>query len=154
LIVVNVLKPGHGFNVDPATLNPKELAQLAQYTAADKQIHTVEFFLNIIPNTLVDAFARGEILQVLLVAILFGVALSHLGPKAAMVKDLIDNIAKVIFKIVGMIMVVAPLGAFGAMAFTIGKYGIGSLGSLAKLMGAFYLTCLIFIFIVLGAIAR
>ena len=154
LVVVNVLRPGHGFNVDPATLKSSDLAQLAQYTVKEKQIHTVDFLMGIIPNTLVDAFAKGEILQVLLISILFGVALSHLGQRAAMVKDLIDNIAKVIFKIVGMIMVVAPLGAFGAMAFTIGKYGIGSLGSLAKLMGSFYFTCLLFIFGVLGLIAR
>ncbi len=140
-----------GFNADPATLDTKGIAQ---YTGADKQIHTVDFFLNIIPNTIVDAFAKGEILQVLLVAILFGVALSHLGEKGALVKNFIDSIAKVIFKIVGMIMVVAPLGAFGAMAFTIGAYGISSLGPLAKLMGSFYLTCLIFVLVVLGSIAR
>jgi aerobic C4-dicarboxylate transport protein len=151
LLVVNVMQPGAGFNADPATLDTKALAQ---YTGADKQIHTVDFFLNIIPNTIVDAFAKGEILQVLLVAILFGVALSHLGEKGALVKNFIDSIAKVIFKIVGMIMVVAPLGAFGAMAFTIGAYGISSLGPLAKLMGSFYLTCFIFVLVVLGAIAR
>jgi aerobic C4-dicarboxylate transport protein len=151
LLIVNVMQPGAGFDADPATLDTKALAQ---YTGADKQIHTVDFFLNIIPNTMVDAFAKGEILQVLLVAILFGVALSHLGEKGAMVKNFIDSIAKVIFKIVGMIMVVAPLGAFGAMAFTIGAYGIASLGPLAKLMGSFYLTCFIFVLLVLGAIAR
>ena len=106
LLVVNVMKPGAGFNANPATLDTKALAQ---YTGADKQIHTVDFFLNIIPNTVVDAFAKGEILQVLLVAILFGVALSHLGERGALVKNFIDSIAKVIFKIVGMIMVAATI---------------------------------------------
>jgi aerobic C4-dicarboxylate transport protein len=149
LVVVNVMKPGAGFNANPATLDTKALAQ---YTGT--HIDTVDFLINIIPNTLVDAFAKGEILQVLLVAILFGVSLSHLGPRGAMVKDFIDAIARVIFKIVGMIMVLAPLGAFGAMAFTIGKYGIASLGPLAKLMGSFYLTCFLFVVIVLGSIAR
>ncbi len=151
LIVVNLIRPGAGFNANPATL---DASAIAQYTSKAKEQSTVEFFLNIIPNTFVDAFAKGEILQVLLVAILFGIALAHLGSRGQAVKDFIDMIAKVIFGIVAMIMVVAPLGAFGAMAFTIGKYGISSLGPLAKLMGSFYLTCFIFVIVILGGIAR
>jgi aerobic C4-dicarboxylate transport protein len=151
LIVVNLIRPGAGFNANPATL---DASAIAQYTSKAKEQSTVEFFLNIIPNTFVDAFAKGEILQVLLVAILFGIALAHLGSRGQALKDFIDMIAKVIFGIVAMIMVVAPLGAFGAMAFTIGKYGISSLGPLAKLMGSFYLTCFIFVIVILGGIAR
>jgi len=151
LVVANVAKPGAGFNVDPAHL---DTSAIAQYT---KQAHgqsTVDFLLHIIPNTFVDAFATGNILQVLLVAILFGFALSMMGERGRPVTKFIDDISHVIFGIVNIIMKVAPLGAFGAMAFTIGKYGIASLLPLAKLMGSFYLTCALFIFIVLGLIAR
>jgi len=151
LVVANVAKPGAGFNVDPAHL---DTSAIAQYT---KQAHgqsTVDFLLHIIPNTFVDAFATGNILQVLLVAILFGFALSMMGERGRPVTKFIDDISHVIFGIVNIIMKVAPLGAFGAMAFTIGKYGIASLLPLAKLMGSFYLTCGLFIFVVLGLIAK
>ena len=113
---------------------------------------TTEFLLNAIPNTVVDAFAKGEILQVLLFSVLFGFALHAFGAKGKPVFELIDKLSHVLFGIVGIIMKVAPLGAFGAMAFTIGKYGLGTLLSLAKLMGTFYATCLFFIFVVLGII--
>jgi len=151
LVVANVAKPGAGFNVDPAHL---DTSAIAQYT---KQAHgqsTVDFIMHIIPNTFVDAFATGNILQVLLVAILFGFSLSMMGERGRPVTKFIDDISHVIFGIVNIIMKVAPLGAFGAMAFTIGKYGIASLLPLAKLMGSFYLTCALFVFVVLGLIAR
>ncbi|MBD8563371.1 dicarboxylate/amino acid:cation symporter [Oxalobacteraceae sp. CFBP 8763] len=151
LVVANVAKPGAGFNVDPATLDS---SAIAQYTTNAHAQTTTEFIMHIIPTTFVDAFATGNILQVLLVAILFGFALSMMGERGRPVTKLIDDVSHVIFGIVNIIMKVAPLGAFGAMAFTIGKYGIASLLPLAKLMGSFYLTCALFIFIVLGTIAR
>jgi aerobic C4-dicarboxylate transport protein len=151
LVVANVAKPGAGFNVDPATLDS---SAIAQYTTNAHAQTTTEFIMHIIPTTFVDAFATGNILQVLLVAILFGFALSMMGERGRPVTKLIDDVSHVIFGIVNIIMKVAPLGAFGAMAFTIGKYGIASLLPLAKLMGSFYLTCALFIFIVLGMIAR
>jgi aerobic C4-dicarboxylate transport protein len=115
---------------------------------------TTDFLLNLIPSTIFDAFAKGEILQVLLIAVLFGFALHRFGGRGTIVFDWIEKSSHVLFTMVGFIMKVAPIGAFGAMAFTIGKYGLGSLLSLGKLMGAFYATCLIFIFVVLGLIAR
>jgi aerobic C4-dicarboxylate transport protein len=150
LIVANVLKPGAGFNADPATLDTKAIAQ---YTHAHTATAT-EFVMNIIPTTVVDAFAKGDILQVLLVAILVGFSLSLMGEKGRPLTKLIDDAAHAIFGVVNIIMKAAPVGAFGAMAFTIGKYGIASLLPLAKLMGSFYLTCFLFIFIVLGTIAK
>ncbi|WP_029523774.1 dicarboxylate/amino acid:cation symporter [Polaromonas glacialis] len=151
LVLVNVLKPGVGMNVDPATLDTKAIAA---YTGPGKMVSTTDFIMNVIPTAFVDAFAKGEILQVLLLALLFGFALHRFGGRGTMVFDMIEKTSHVLFTIVGFIMKVAPIGAFGAMAFTIGKYGVGSLFSLGKLMGAFYLTCLIFIFIVLGTIAK
>jgi aerobic C4-dicarboxylate transport protein len=151
LIVANLAKPGAGFNVDPAHLDS---SSIAQYTTNAHAQTTTEFIMHIIPTTFVDAFATGNILQVLLVAILFGFALSMMGERGRPVTKFIDDIAHVIFGIVNIIMKVAPLGAFGAMAFTIGKYGIASLLPLAKLMGSFYLTCFLFVFIVLGLIAK
>ncbi|MGM9482984.1 dicarboxylate/amino acid:cation symporter [Roseateles sp. NT4] len=151
LIVVNVLQPGDGMHVDPKTLDTKGIAA---YTGPGKLQGTVDFLLAIIPTTVVDAFAKGEMLQVLLFALLFGFALHRFGGRGTLVFDGIEKTSHVLFAIVGMIMKVAPIGAFGAMAFTIGKYGVGSLLSLAKLMGAFYATCLIFIFLVLGTIAK
>ena len=149
LVVVNLVQPGKGFNADLTTLDTKALAQ---YTG--KHIDTIDFLLNVIPTTVVDAFAKGEILQVLFVAILVGAALSHMGGVGQTVKEFIDMVARVVFRVVGMIMVVAPIGAFGAMAFTIGKYGLASLKPLAWLMGSFYLTCFLFVFVVLGSVAR
>jgi aerobic C4-dicarboxylate transport protein len=151
LIIVNLVQPGAGMNVDAATLDTKGIAD---YTGPGKMQSTTEFLLAIIPTSVVDAFARGEILQVLLFSVLFGFALHKFGGRGTMVFDLIEKLSHVLFDIVGIIMKVAPIGAFGAMAFTIGKYGVGSLLSLGLLMGTFYLTCLIFIFGVLGTIAR
>jgi aerobic C4-dicarboxylate transport protein len=151
LVVVNVLQPGAGMNVNPATLDTKGIAA---YTGPGKMGTTTDFMMNVIPTTIVDAFAKGDILQVLLISVLFGFALHRFGGRGTMVFDIIEKSSHVLFTIVGFIMKVAPIGAFGAMAFTIGKYGLGSLFSLGKLMGAFYLTCLLFIFGVLGAIAR
>jgi aerobic C4-dicarboxylate transport protein len=151
LVIVNLVQPGVGMNVDAKTIDTKSISA---YTGPGKMQGTVEFLLNVIPNTIVDAFAKGEILQVLLFAVLFGFALHRFGGRGTPVFDFIEKFSHVLFGIVGYIMKVAPLGAFGAMAFTIGKYGIGSLFSLGKLMGTFYATCLVFIFIVLGLIAR
>src|SRR5450432_3952707 len=151
LVIINVVQPGAGMNIDVATLDPKNVAAV---TSAGKMQRTVEFLLAIIPSTVVDAFAKGEILQVLLFAVLFGFALHRFGGRGTLVFDMIEKTSHVLFAIVGVIMKLAPIGAFGAMAFTIGKYGVGSLLSLGKLMGTFYLTCLIFILVVLGGIAR
>ncbi|MGZ5883693.1 MAG: dicarboxylate/amino acid:cation symporter [Burkholderiaceae bacterium] len=151
LLLVNLLQPGAGMNVDAASLDTKGIAA---YTGPGKLQSTTEFLLNIIPNSVVDAFAKGDILQVLLFAVLFGFALHKFGGRGTLVFDLVEKTSHVLFAIVGIIMKVAPIGAFGAMAFTIGKYGVGSLLSLGKLMGTFYLTCLVFIFVVLGLIAR
>jgi aerobic C4-dicarboxylate transport protein len=151
LVVANLVKPGAGFNADPATL---DASSIAQYTAKAHDQTTTGFLMNIIPTTFVDAFAKGEILQVLLIAILFGVALSMLGERGRPVAKLIDEVSHVIFGVVGIIMKLAPIGAFGAMAFTIGKFGIASLIPLAKLMGSFYLTCFLFVAVVLGVIAK
>src|SRR5208283_2671497 len=151
LIVVSVIRPGAGMNADVSKLDTRALET---FTAKAQSHGTVEFLTNIIPNTVVDAFAKGEILQVLFFSILFGFALSMLGPRGKGVYKLIDEFAHVLFGIVGIIMKVAPIGAFGAMAFTVGKFGLGSLSKLGMLMASFYLTCLLFIFIVLGAISR
>ncbi|MDB5761849.1 MAG: C4-dicarboxylate transporter DctA [Herminiimonas sp.] len=151
LVIVNLLQPGSGMNVDPKALDTKGVSA---YTGPGKMQSTTEFVLNIIPNTVVDAFAKGEILQILLFSVLFGFALHRFGGRGSMVFDLVEKTSHVLFGIVGIIMKLAPIGAFGAMAFTIGKYGVGSLLSLGKLMGTFYLTCLVFIFGVLGTIAR
>jgi aerobic C4-dicarboxylate transport protein len=150
LVIVNLVQPGTGMNVDPKALDTKGVAA---YTGPGKMQSTTEFLLNIIPTTVIDAFAKGEILQVLLFSVLFGFALHRFGGRGTLVFDFVEKISHVLFSVVGIIMKTAPLGAFGAMAFTIGKYGIGSLLSLGKLMGTFYLTCLVFIFGVLGLIA-
>jgi len=151
LTIVNIVQPGVGMNVDPATLDQKGIAA---YTKPGQMASTTDFLLNVIPNTVIDAFAKGEILQVLLFAVLFGFALHKFGGRGTLVFDWIEKSSHVLFTIVGYIMRVAPIGAFGAMAFTIGKYGVGSLVQLGKLMGTFYLTCLIFVLVVLGLIAR
>ena len=151
LVLVNVVGPGRGMNVDPATLDTKALSA---YTAPGKIGTTTDFLLHIIPDTFVGAFASGEILQVLLIAVMFGFALHRFGGRGSLVFDWVEKASHVLFTMVGFIMRVAPIGAFGAMAFTIGKYGVGSLFSLGKLMATFYATCLIFVFVVLGVIAR
>src|SRR5215831_1513397 len=140
LVIVNVIRPGVGMNVDPRSLDTKALAA---YTGPGKLQTTTEFLLNVIPSSVGDAFAKGDILQVLLFALLFGFALHKFGGRGSVVFDLIERTSQVLFGIVGIIMKVAPLGAFGAMAFTIGAYGLGSLASLAKLMATFYTTCLV-----------
>ena len=151
LLVANLIKPGAGFNVNAATLDTHAIAQ---YTDKTKSLTTVDFLMNIIPNTFVDAFAKGEILQVLLIAILFGFSLSMLGERGRPLTRFIDDMSHAIFGVVNIIMKAAPIGAFGAMAFTIGKYGVKSLIPLASLVGSFYLTCSLFVVIVLGTIAR
>ncbi|MEY3761389.1 MAG: hypothetical protein RIR39_2880, partial [Pseudomonadota bacterium] len=151
LIVVHVIKPGVGMNVDASTLDTKSLSI---YTNATTTHGSVDFLLNIIPASMVDAFAKGDILQVLLFSVLFGFSLAAMKETGSEVVVFISKFSQVLFGIVETIMKLAPIGAFGAMAFTIGKYGIASLAPLAKLMGSFYLTCLLFIFIVLGLIAR
>jgi aerobic C4-dicarboxylate transport protein len=151
LLIINVVQPGVGMNIDASTLDTKGIAA---YTGPGKMASTTEFLLGVIPNTVVDAFAKGEILQVLLFAVMFGFALHKFGGRGTLVFDFIEKFSHVLFGIVGYIMRLAPIGAFGAMAFTIGKYGVGSLVSLGALMATFYGTCLIFIFLVLGTIAR
>ncbi len=151
LVLITVLQPGVGMNVDASSLDTKAIAA---YTKPGQLGSTTEFLMNIIPNTIVDAFAKGEILQVLLFAILFGFALHRFGGRGTLVFDMVERTSHVLFAIVGYIMRLAPIGAFGAMAFTIGRFGIGSLLSLGKLMGTFYLTCVLFVLVVLGAIAR
>ena len=151
LTIVNIVQPGTGMNIDPASLDTRGIAA---YAKPGQMQGTTDFLLHIIPNTMVDAFAKGEILQVLLIAILFGFSLHQFGGRGTLVFDFVEKVSHVFFSIVGVIMKLAPLGAFGAMAFTIGKYGLGSLLSLGKLMATFYLTCLVFILVVLGLIAK
>ena len=150
LVVGNVVKPGAGFNINPASLDPKAIADFAGQAKAQS---VTEFLMHIIPSTVVDAFAKGDILQVLLVSILFGFALSVIGTRAKPILDLLDSLTRTIFQIVNMLMRFAPIGAFGAMAFTVGKYGMSALGPLVKLIAVFYATCIAFVLIVLGAIA-
>ena len=152
LLVVNLWRPGAGFNVDPNTL---DAAAVAKYAEKAHEQSTVDFLLHIIPKTFTEAFTgNGDLLQVLLLACLFGFALMAVGEKAKPVMGLFDSISQVFFRMMGMIMRLAPIGAGGAMAFTIGKYGVDALGPLMKLMGGFYATCAIFVLVVLGAIAR
>jgi aerobic C4-dicarboxylate transport protein len=150
LVVGNVVKPGAGFNIDPATL---DVRAIADYAGQAKAQGVTEFLMHIIPTTVVNAFATGDILQVLLVSILFGFALSAIGTRAKALLDLLESLTRAVFKIVNMLMRFAPIGAFGAMAFTVGKYGIAALGPLVKLIAVFYLTCIGFVIIVLGVIA-
>lgn len=151
LLVVHIIEPGAGMNADASTLDTKSLQA---YTDVAKTGNAADFLLNIIPSSVVDAFAKGDILQVLLFSLLFGFSLAAMKETGAQVTGFIMKVSQVLFGIVETIMKLAPVGAFGAMAFTIGKYGVDSLAPLAKLMGSFYLTCLLFIFIVLGLIAR
>ncbi|MBM3106816.1 dicarboxylate/amino acid:cation symporter [Pseudomonas sp. P66] len=151
LVVVNVVQPGAGMHIDVSTLNA---SSVAAYAAAGAQQTTIGFLLNIIPNTVVGAFANGDILQVLMFSVIFGFALHRLGAYGKPLLDMIDRFAHVMFNIINMIMKLAPVGAFGAMAFTIGQYGVGSLVQLGYLMACFYATCVLFILVVLGGIAR
>jgi aerobic C4-dicarboxylate transport protein len=151
LVVGNVVRPGDGFNVNPAALDAKAVAD---YAGQAKAQSVTEFLMHIIPNTVVDAFAKGDILEVLLVAVLFGFALSAMGPRCKPLVDLLDALSVAVFGVVNILMKFAPIGAFGAMAFTVGKYGLASLGPLAKLIGTFWITSILFVLIVLGVIAR
>jgi len=151
LLVVSVIQPGVGMNADVSKLDTKALTT---FTTQAKSHSMIDFVMNIIPSSVVDAFAKGDILQVLLFALLFGFALSLLGERGKAVLKFVDEVSQVLFGIVGIIMKAAPIGAFGAMAFTIGKFGLGSLSKLGMLMGSFYLTCLLFVFVVLGGIAK
>src|SRR5829696_8582890 len=152
LVVVNVLQPGAGIQI---TATPADLQAAASYGAQAGQAHdTVAFVLNIIPTAMVDAFARGDILQVLLVSTLMGIALLGIAPRVEGLVRILEQLSQALFAMVGLIMRLAPIGAFGAMAFTVGRYGIGSLLSLGKLMAGVYLTCAVFIVVVLGLILR
>ncbi len=151
MIVANVVQPGAGMNINPATLDAGKIADYAE-KAHDTTL--TGFVLNIIPDTLVSALVQGNILQVLLVAILFGVALSLVGEPARPILDFIERLNIVVFRIVAILMRVAPLGAFGAIAFTVGKYGVGSLVNLGGLVATFYLTSALFVFGILGIVAR
>jgi aerobic C4-dicarboxylate transport protein len=151
LIVGEVLQPGHGFNIDPSTMDPKAVAT---YVTRAKSEGIVEHLMAIIPDTFIGAIAKGDLLQVLLVSILSGFAIAQLGSLGEKIAHVIDMMAKVFFRIIAIIVRVAPIGAFGAMAFTVGAYGVASLWNLIALIGAFYLTSLIFVLFVLGTIAR
>lgn len=151
MVVAHVFKPGAGIHANAATLNT---ADIEQYTTAAKKTGAVEFLLGIIPNTFFGAFVEGEILQVLLVAILCGVVLAKLGDQGRPITEWLHGFGTVLFGVVGIVVRFAPIAAFGAMAFTIGRYGLGTLLSLGKLMACVYLTCFIFIFVLLGLIAR
>ena len=151
LLVVNVVRPGAGMNIDAARI---DAAAVAQYATAGKAQSATDFLLNLIPSTVVDAFARGDIIQVLVVAVLFGIALRSVGAAGRPVVDLVDRLSAVLFAIVGLIMTTAPIGAFGAMAFTIASFGVGALAPLVKVIACFYAACLLFVGLVAGAIAR
>jgi aerobic C4-dicarboxylate transport protein len=151
LLVVNVVQPGAGMNVDPRTLDS---TAVAQYVSAGRAQSAAAFVIDIIPTSVVDAFVRGDVLQVLLFSTLFAVALRISGARGVAIFELIEQLSSIFFTIVAGIMKAAPLGAFGAMAFTIGSYGVGTLAQLGKLVACFYLTCFVFVFIVLGGIAR
>ena len=150
LLVGNVVRPGSGFNVNVATLDAKAVAD---YAGQAKAQSVTEFLMHIIPTTVFDAFAKGDILEVVFVALLFGFALSAAGTRAKPLVELVDSLTLVVFRVVKILMTFAPVGAFGAMAYTVGKFGLASLGPLAKLIGTFWLTSVLFVVIVLGAIA-
>jgi aerobic C4-dicarboxylate transport protein len=151
LIVANVVRPGEGLNIDPATL---DAAKVSDYAAKAHDTTLTGFMLEVVPDTFLSALTAGNILQTLLVSILFGIGLALVGDKANKVLDGLNQLSLVMFRLVAIIMAAAPIGAFGAMAFTIGKYGIGSLANLAELVATFYLTSLLFVLVVLGAVAR
>ena len=151
LVVINILKPGAGMNVDPSTLDAKSVAS---YVTQSKATNAVDFLLNIIPENIINALSNGILLQVLFFSVLFGIALSRIGEKAKPMMKGIKSLEAGLFAVINIIMKVAPVGAFGAMAFTIGKYGLGSLASLGQLMLSFYITCILFIVIVLGGVLK
>jgi aerobic C4-dicarboxylate transport protein len=151
LVVGNLVQPGSGFNVSSADLDAKAVAD---YAGQAKAQSVTDFLLHIIPTTVVDAFAKGDILQVVFIAILFGLALSALGDRSKPLVTLLDSLTRAVFAVVNILMRLAPIGAFGAMAFTVGKYGVASLGPLAKLIGTFYLTSALFVLVILGVVAQ
>lgn len=149
LVVGNVIRPGDGFNVNAATLDAKAVSD---YAGQAKAQNVTDFLIHIIPTTVVDAFAKGDILEVVFVAILFGVALSSAGARAKPLVALVDSLTQVVFEITRILMKFAPVGAFGAMAYTVGRFGLASLGPLARLIGTFWITSILFVVVVLGAI--
>jgi len=151
LVVGNVVRPGEGFNVNAASLDARAVAD---YAGQAKAQTVTEFLMHIVPTTVTDAFAKGDILQVVFISILFGFALSSAGSRAKPITAMLESLTHVVFRVVNILMLFAPIGAFGAMAFTIGKYGLGSLGPLAKLIATFWITSILFVLIVLGAICR
>ena len=152
LIAVNILKPGKGFNVDPGSLDP---SSVAEFTTKAGDSSVVDFLFNIIPKTFNDAFtSSGNLLQILFLSLLFGYGLTHAGESGRPVRNFLEGLSQILFKIVHFLMMFAPIGAFGAMAFTIGKYGIRSMGPLLSLMGTFYLTCFIFVLLILAPVAK
>ena len=151
LVAVNILQPGKGMNVD---LSRVDASAVKPYLAQTQNQTVTDFLLNIIPQTMAGAFTEGNVLQVLLIAVLFGFALTRLGESGQQIVRLIEVASGALFRVVGIVMWAAPLGAFGAIAFTVGKFGAGSLLSLGKLLGGFYLTCLVFVFGVLGPVCR
>ena len=151
LVVANLVKPGKGFNIDPTTLDPKAVQS---YVARAHEDSFIGHLMAIIPNSFFDAFAKGDLLQVLLVAILTGFAISRMGPLGERIGAVIEGAGKMFFRIIGMIVRIAPIGAFGAMAFTVGAYGVGALVNLAELVATFYAASILFVLIILGAVAR
>jgi aerobic C4-dicarboxylate transport protein len=151
LVIANLVQPGAGMHIDPATIDTKSIAD---YTAAARKQSPIDFLYNIIPSSVVDSFARGDMLQIILFSVLFGLALVPVRDRARPLLDVLDIVLNGLFGIVGMVMRLAPLGAFGAMAFTIGRYGLGSLVSLGQLVVSVYGAALLFVFVVLGAIAQ
>ncbi|MFT4182282.1 MAG: dicarboxylate/amino acid:cation symporter [Rhizobium sp.] len=154
LIVSNVVQPGAGMHIDPATLDTKAVNNVNTYVSQAHDASVVSFLMNIIPDTIVGAFAKGDILQVLFFSVVFGIALGAVGERGRPVVDFLQALTAPIFRMVAILMKFAPIGAFGAMAFTIGKYGIGTIANLAFLIGTFYATSLLFVLVVLGAVAR
>lgn len=151
VLVVNLVKPGAGMNIQAGQL---QADAVAKYATAAKEQSTIEFFMNIVPDNAIGAFVKGDMLQILFFAVIFGVALAAMGQKGKLIEDIFDKSAHALFGVIGILMRVAPLGAFGAMSFTIGKYGVASLVSLGQLMAAVYITMAVFVFAVLGSIAR
>ncbi|MGI4794402.1 MAG: C4-dicarboxylate transporter DctA [Janthinobacterium lividum] len=151
VLVGEIVKPGAGFGADPATLDPKAVATYAAAAAKDS---TVAHIMALIPKSFFDAFATGDLLQILLISILSGVVITGLGDRAPVVSQVVDTVGQIAFRIIGMIVKLAPIGAFGAMAFTVGQYGLASLGRLGFLVGTFYLTSALFVIVVLGIVAR
>lgn len=154
LLIVNLLRPGVGMNVDPAEIDTQAVAAYASSDVAGKMHSATDYLLNVIPGSVVDAFATGNILQVLFFSLLFGLALNMAGGKGTMIFDIIEKTERLLFSIICLIVKLAPIGAFGAIAFTIGKYGLDSLVALGKLIFIFWASCLVFVFLVLGSIAR